>query len=58
MFHSSALAEYLRLYNKVNKCKCVKYEILLTANMFRNILAVSNMWEKVFYTCEFVGFIK
>ena len=43
IFHSSALEEYLHLYNKANKCTSVKYKILLTANMFRNILAVSNM---------------
>jgi len=39
MFHSSALEEYLRLYNKANKCTCVKYKILLTVKMFRNMLA-------------------
>lgn len=34
---------YNNVYNRANKCTCTKYKMLLTASMFRNVLAVSNM---------------
>jgi len=43
IFHSSALEEYISLYDKAYKSTRVKYKILLTASMIRNMVVVSNV---------------